>query len=93
MGALETHLRETRDRGRKGLVPYVTGGAPGVDPSLLRELETAGADAIEVGIPHSDPIMDGGVIQEASRIALEGGVRPSDVLATIAESKLDFDVE
>ena len=50
-------------------MPYVTGGLPGVDAELLRGLEQAGADAIEVGIPFSDPVMDGGVIQEASRIA------------------------
>jgi tryptophan synthase alpha chain len=92
MGVLETHLREMRDGGRKGLVPYVTGGAPGVDASLLRELETAGADAIEVGIPHSDPIMDGGVIQEASRVALEAGTRPGDVLGRIREAGVGIPV-
>jgi tryptophan synthase alpha chain len=67
-------------------VPYVTGGAPGVDAALLRALAEAGADAIEVGIPHSDPVMDGGVIQEASRLALKGGTRPSDVLGLVGES-------
>jgi tryptophan synthase alpha chain len=92
MAALEERLRNVRDGGRKAFVPYVTGGFPGVDAALLRDLAAAGADAIEVGIPHSDPIMDGGVIQEASRIALEGGVRPSDVLATIAEAKLDVPI-
>ena len=92
MGALEAHLRGIRERGRKALVPYVTGGAPGVDAGLLRDLEAAGADAIEVGIPHSDPIMDGGVVQEASRLALEAGTRPSDVLAMIREAGVDVPV-
>ena len=59
--------------GGRAFVPYVTGGLPGVDAGLLRALEDAGADAIEVGIPFSDPVMDGGVIQEASRLALEAG--------------------
>ena len=86
MGTLETRLREVRDRGDKLFVPYVTGGFPGVDASLLRGLAEAGADAIEVGIPHSDPIMDGGVIQEASRVALEAGTHPRDVLGMIAEA-------
>jgi tryptophan synthase alpha chain len=92
MGALETALRAVREDGRKAFVPYVTGGLPGVDAALLRGLEEAGADAIEVGIPHSDPIMDGGVIQEASRLSLEHGTRPGDVLATIAEASLTIPV-
>lgn len=92
MGALETALRAVREGGRKAFVPYVTGGLPGVDVALLRGLQDAGADAVEVGIPHSDPIMDGGVIQEASRRSLEHGTRPGDVLATIAEASLTIPV-
>jgi tryptophan synthase alpha chain len=92
MGELETTLRKVRDGGGKAFVPYVTGGYPGVDASLLRTLAAVGADAIEVGVPHSDPIMDGGVIQEASRIALEAGTHPADVLAMIAEADADAPV-
>jgi tryptophan synthase alpha chain len=92
MGSLEVHLRSVRDAGAKAFVPYVTGGYPGVDAALLRGLEAAGADAIEVGIPHSDPIMDGGVIQQASSRALELGVRPGDVLATVHEAALGVPV-
>lgn len=92
MGALEARLRAVRDGGDKAFVPYVTGGYPGVDAGLLRALRDAGADAVEVGIPHSDPVMDGGVIQEASRVALEAGLRPPDVLAMIAEASLDIPV-
>jgi tryptophan synthase alpha chain len=88
MAELEAALRARRDRGGRAFVPYVTGGLPGVDAVLLRGLEEAGADAIEVGIPFSDPVMDGGVIQEASRLALDGGTRPADVLATVAEAAL-----
>ncbi len=92
MGALEDRLRSVRASGAKSFVPYVMGGLPGVDGALLRELESVGADAIEVGIPHSDPIMDGGVIQEASRVALERGTNPLDVLATIREAGLGIPV-
>ena len=92
MGELETALRKVRDGGGRAFVPYVTGGYPGVDAALLRSLADAGADAIEVGIPHSDPIIDGGVVQEASRVALERGTHPRDVLATIAEADLDVPV-
>jgi tryptophan synthase alpha chain len=70
----------------------VTGGLAGVDAELLRGLEVAGADAIEVGIPFSDPVMDGPVIQEASRRALEEGATPSSVLGTIKEAGLEVPV-
>ncbi len=63
-----------------------------MDAGLLRSLQDAGADAVEVGIPFSDPVMDGGVIQEASRLALAAGARPSAILATIAEAGLDVPV-
>ncbi len=92
MTDLETALRARRQAGGRSFVPYVTGGLPRVDAALLRGLERAGADAIEVGIPFSDPIMDGGVIQEASRVALELGTRPMDVLATLREAALEIPV-
>ena len=92
MPDLETALRARRDAGGRAFVPYVTGGLAVVDADLLRGLAEAGADAIEVGIPFSDPVMDGGVIQEASRLALEGGATPSGVLATISEADLPVPV-
>src|SRR6185295_17905441 len=92
MPELERALRSRLDAGGRVFVPYVTGGYPGVDAALLRAVQDAGADAIEVGIPFSDPVMDGGVIQEASRLALEAGARPTAILATIAEASLDVPV-
>jgi tryptophan synthase alpha chain len=92
MGALGTGLRARVADGGKAFVPYVTGGFPGVDAELLRELQQLRADAIEVGIPHSDPVMDGGVIQEASRVALERGTRVADVLDVVKEAGLDVPV-
>jgi tryptophan synthase alpha chain len=91
-GRLEERLRERRGGGGRAFVPYVTGGFPGVDATLLRRLAEAGADAIEVGIPFSDPVMDGGVIQEASATALRAGARPRDVVAAIREAALDVPV-
>lgn len=92
MADLEGALRARRANGGRAFVPYVTGGLPGVDAGLLRGLEEAGADAIEVGLPFSDPVMDGGVIQEASSVALRSGARPADVLATVAEADLGIPV-
>jgi tryptophan synthase alpha chain len=64
---------------RCGLIAYVTCG-DGDTPAIVRELEAAGADAIELGIPFSDPIADGPVIQAAAQRALAVGTRTRDVL-------------
>jgi tryptophan synthase alpha chain len=78
-GRLEAHLRERRAAGRKLLVPYITGGYPGWCEAI-RAAAANGADAVEIGIPFSDPVMDGPVIQAASQAALERGVTPASVL-------------
>lgn len=80
---LETHLRAVRDGGSKALVPYVTGGLDQwVD--VVRAVAGAGADAVEVGIPFSDPVMDGPTIQEASQRALAAGTTPEAVIDELA---------
>ena len=77
---LEAHLRARRDAGRKLLVPYVTGGLGAGWPDVVRAVVDAGADAIEIGIPFSDPVMDGPTIQEASQRALDAGATPTTIL-------------
>lgn len=79
---LESSLRAARDRGRKLLVPYVTGGL-GNWTEVVRAFAAAGADAIEVGIPFSDPVMDGPTIQEASQRALDQGTTPLGVIGAL----------
>ena len=86
---METRLRESRARGCKLLVPYVTGGLGGAWCDVVRAVADAGADAIEIGIPFSDPIMDGKTIQEASQRALDLGATPMSVLAGIGELDID----
>lgn len=76
---LEKVLRATRDTGRKLLVPYVTGGFPGWE-RVVEAVADAGADAIEVGIPFSDPVMDGPTIQAASEQALAAGATPMGII-------------
>jgi tryptophan synthase alpha chain len=78
-GILETALRDKRAAGRKLLIPYITGGLPGWQDAV-RAVAAAGADAIEIGLPFSDPVMDGPVIQQASQMALEGGATPVSIL-------------
>jgi tryptophan synthase alpha chain len=79
-GALEACLRERRSQGRKLLVPYITGGLGTEWAEVVRAVADAGADAIEIGIPFSDPVMDGPVIQQASEQALLDGATPVSVL-------------
>src|SRR4051794_26660543 len=85
---METSFRAARDAGRKLLVPYLTGGLKGWEDAL-RAAVAAGADGIEIGIPFSDPVMDGPVIQRASQLALEQGATP----VTILEEARDLDVQ
>ena len=81
-GPLESVLRSERDKGRKALVPYITGGLEGWQPAI-RAAAANGATAIEIGIPFSDPVMDGPVIQEASLRALRAGTTPVSILEEI----------
>ncbi|MGH9296822.1 MAG: tryptophan synthase subunit alpha, partial [Acidimicrobiales bacterium] len=62
-GELEHRLRKARDDGKKLLVPYVTGGLGDTWLAAVEAAAAAGADAIEIGLPFSDPMMDGPVIQ------------------------------
>ena len=87
---MTNHLHATfaalRRAGRKALIPFIMGGDPDLPATadLLLALEDAGADAIEVGIPFSDPLADGPIIQAASARALKRGATPTNVLAAIA---------
>jgi tryptophan synthase alpha chain len=84
-GPLEAALRAARDRGRKLLVPYVTGGLVDEWPRVVQAFAAAGADAVEIGIPFSDPVMDGPTIQEASARALARGTTPEGILSRLGE--------
>ncbi len=77
---LEEHLRARRAQGRTLLVPYVTGGLGSGWLDVVRAVVAAGADAVEIGIPFSDPVMDGTTIQEASQRALELGATPAGIV-------------
>ena len=83
---LEATLRSARDRGRKLLVPYVMGGMSEDWLQSLRSVAASGADAVEVGIPFSDPMIDGPVVQQAGKLALERGVTPDSILGDLARA-------
>ncbi|TLS53274.1 tryptophan synthase subunit alpha [Paenibacillus antri] len=74
MNAIDTTFAALKAEGRTALIPFLTIGDPDLDASLalIRELEAASADMIELGVPYSDPLADGPVIQRASQRALSG---------------------
>ena len=81
---LEAALRANKAAGRKSLVTYLTAGL-GDWTTMIRAAADAGADAIEVGIPFSDPVMDGPVIQAANDRALADGITPPAVLDALVD--------
>ena len=80
---LSAAFRRARDEGRAALVPFVTVGYPSVEATLkiVPELEAAGADVIELGVPFSDPLAEGPTIQKSSQHALEQGVSSGTAMA------------
>ncbi|MGH3412682.1 MAG: tryptophan synthase subunit alpha [Marmoricola sp.] len=80
-----TVFEKARADGRAALVGYLPAGFPDVEGGVvaLTTMVEAGCDVIEVGLPYSDPVMDGPTIQAAAQRALEGGVRVADVLRTV----------
>jgi tryptophan synthase alpha chain len=91
---LSQRFTTLRQQDRKALVVYVTAGHPDASTSveLLRALEEAGADVIEVGIPFSDPMADGPVIQASSQQALAHGMNFDGVLELIGKASLGVPV-
>ena len=85
MSRLAARFRALREEGRAALVPFVTAGDPdpGVTRKLLPRLVEAGADVIEVGVPFSDPMADGPVIQRAGERALAAGTSLAGVLDVV----------
>lgn len=90
MGRIETEFRAKRAGGKKLLVPFITGGVTADWTELVRAAAAAGADLIEIGIPFSDPVMDGPVIQEASVLALPHGTTPVSVLNDLVNIDIDI---
>lgn len=89
-GSLERFLIARRATGRRLLVPYVTAGVTPEWTDIVRAYADAGADAVELGFPFSDPMLDGVTIQEASDRAIEAGTTVTRILEDVA--KLDVDV-
>ncbi|ODS69906.1 MAG: tryptophan synthase subunit alpha [Acidovorax sp. SCN 68-22] len=91
MSRIQATFEQLAAQGRKALIPYVTAGFPFADitPALMHGMVGAGADVIELGVPFSDPMADGPVIQKAGEKALSLGVGLKQVLAYVREFRED----
>ncbi|MER7043440.1 tryptophan synthase subunit alpha [Streptomyces jumonjinensis] len=85
---LSDTLARAKAEGRAALIAYLPAGFPTVEGGIeaVKAVLDAGADVVEVGLPHSDPVLDGPVIQTADDIALRGGVKIADVMRTVREA-------
>ncbi|MEU2114258.1 tryptophan synthase subunit alpha [Streptomyces sp. NPDC016459] len=85
---LSDTLAKAKSEDRAALIAYLPAGFPTVDGAIaaIKAVFEGGADVVEVGLPHSDPVLDGPVIQTADDIALRGGVKIADVMRTVKEA-------
>lgn len=89
MHLLEKKIRNAQKAGRTAVIPFLTAGFPGEDSfwSHLEALDKAGADIIEIGVPFSDPVADGPVVENASRRALENGMNLGKIMEGLKKRK------
>lgn len=89
MHPLEQKIKDANKNGRPALIPFLTAGFPTREKfwNNLRELSDAGADIIEIGVPFSDPVADGPVVEDASRRVLEKGVNLKEIIQGLKERK------
>ena len=94
MTRIDAKFNELRDAARKGFIPYITAGDPSLEATeqIILELERSGADIIELGVPFSDPMADGPVIQRASERALANHVSVRDCLELVRRVRQQSEV-
>lgn len=92
MNRLEQKIRQASKENRYAVIPFLTACYPDRKKfwETLHELDSAGADVIEIGVPFSDPVADGPVVENASRKALENGVNLEEILKELAQRKGQF---
>jgi tryptophan synthase alpha chain len=91
MNRIDFRLQQLKTQGRKALIPFITCGDPSaaITVQLMHTFTTAGADVIELGVPFSDPMADGPVIQKASERALNAGMNLRGVLAVVSQYRAE----
>lgn len=93
MSRIQACFARLKEQRRKALIPYITAGDPSQETTVpvMHAMVQAGVDVIELGVPFSDPMADGPVIQKACERALKAGTRLRDVLAMVREFRRDND--
>src|SRR5215471_10610542 len=94
MNRIQKKFKELKKRGEKALVTFITAGEPNLSTTkrLVLEMEGAGADLIELGIPFSDPMADGPVIQRSSERALKSGTDLKAVLKLVKDLRKNTEI-
>ena len=87
MNRIEAKMKALQEKGEKAFITYITAGLPDLEGTkkLLKAQEEAGLDVVELGIPFSDPVADGPVIQDASYKAICNGINLKKVFVTVEE--------
>ncbi len=93
MSRIQPTMAALAAKGQRALIPYITAGFPQPDitPSLMHDMVKGGADIIELGVPFSDPMADGPVIQQAGEQALRDGIGLTQVLAMVSDFRQNDD--
>lgn len=94
MSRIKNKFRELKRQGRKAFIAYIMAGDPSLEKTgaAVRLLEECGADIIELGVPFTDPLADGPVIQRAAERALAGGVTLRDVIALVKDLRASTNI-
>jgi len=89
MSVLSDKIKEANAKGRKAVIPYLPAGFPGLDEfwAAVKELDAAGADVIEIGVPFSDPVADGPTVEKACLESLERGVTLKWILTELPKHR------
>lgn len=94
MNRIESRFRSLRDTGGKALIPFLTAGDPDLEATreIVLAMDEAGADVVELGVPFSDPIADGPVIQRATERSLAGGTTLDGILGLVREIRRSSEI-
>ena len=94
MNRIDTKFKELRERKEPAFIPFLTAGDPSLDVTreLIVEFDRRGADVIELGVPYSDPIADGPVIQSSYCRALSKGIKLSDILELVKDVRKQSEI-
>ncbi len=94
MSRIQEKFDELKQQGRKALITFVTAGDPTLEATkkIVVEMERQGADLIELGIPYSDPVAEGSVIQAANARALKNSIRIKDIMEAVREMRKEVSV-